>query len=474
MWNRIIEWIRSAWNKMFTTNDVKKALNIDVSISPQMQSALQLWSLMYSNSASWINNEVKSMGLPAAISAEIARMVTVEMTAEVTGSPRAEFLDSQMTEIVRLLKNQKVEYGLAKGGLILKPYPKGDTIATDFVTADCFYPVNFDSNGNITAIVFADVRKIGQYWYTRLESHNTENRICTIRNMAFRSSTENTLGSPVSLTDVTDWADLAPEATIANVDAPLYGYFRFPSPNNIDPLSPLGVSCFSHAQDPNGNVALIKQADEIYSNLVWEFESGKRAILVSPDAFEKKDGKFVIPDKRLYRTLDLSSIELGKAGFFHDWTPEFREASIKSGLDAVLKRIEFVCRLAYGTISDPQTVDKTATEIIASQQRSYVTVTSTQQALQTALEQWLYAVDVWATLGNIAPQGTYAASYQFDDSVITDKDSQFTKDMQAVTGGMMSKWMFLVRNFGLDETVAKQWIAEAKSEQPEPIFPSGV
>lgn len=468
MWNSIFEWIRSAWKKMFTSNDVKKALNIDVSVSPLMQSALQLWSAMYTNTASWINADIKSMGLPAAISGEISRMVTVEMTAEVTGSPRADFLNTQLADIVRLLKNQKVEYGLAKGGLIIKPYIRGDKIASDYVTADCFYPVEFDSSGNIQAVVFADVRKQGQYWYTRLESHRTASRVCVIRNAAFRSSTENTLGSPCPLSEVADWAELAPEAQIQNVDAPLYGYFRFPSPNNIDPLSLLGVSCFSHAQDPSGNVKLIEQADEIYSNLVWEFQSGKRAIYAGPDAFEKgTDKKPKLPDKKLYRVLDVAPLEIGKPGFFHDWTPEFREASIKSGLDAVLKRIEFACRLAYGTISDPQTVDKTATEIVASQQRSYVTVTSTQQALQAALDQTLYAMDVYATLYNLAPRGNYAAVYQFDDSVITDKDSQFSKDMQAKTGGMMPGYIFLMRNYKLDEPTAKKWIADQQAEAPE-------
>ena len=61
-----------------------------------------------------------------------------------------------------------------------------------------------------------------------------------------------------------------------------------------------------------------------------------------------------------------------------------------------MKLIEFACCLAYGTLSDPQNVDKTATEIKTSKQRSYTFVSDTQQALQTALEDLVYAMNFWA------------------------------------------------------------------------------
>lgn len=455
---------------MFTNQNVKQALGVDVVISQKMASALQLWSLMYANESPWLNKDVKALGLPASISGEIARMVTIEMSVTVSGSPRADFLNTQIGRLVPKLR-QYIEYGNAKGGLVFKPYVRDGIIAVDFVQADMSYPVSFDANGNMNAVIFADVRKQGQYWYTRLESHSFVGNVVTIRNMAYKSSTENTLGNQCSLSEIADWAQLQPEAGITGVTAPLYGYYRYPSANNVDTTSPLGVSCFARAQDANGGVELIKQADEIYSSLVWEFESGKRALYVDELAFGKgDDNKPKLPDKRLYRTLQTSANIGGSKEFFEEWSPEFRDASIKSGLDAVLKKIEFACGLAYGVISDPQAIALTATEIKSSQQRTYATVTDTQKAVETALNQLLYAMDVYATLYNLAPRGTYQATYEFDDSVITDHGAQFTQDGVMVDKGAMSLTEYRMRTYGEDEATAKAKILMARTERADRVM----
>lgn len=470
MFSKLFEWIRSMVSKMFTNQNVKQALGVDVIISQPMASALQLWAAMYKNESPWLNKDVKALGLPASISSEIARMATIEMSVVVSGSPRADFLNMQMERIVSKLR-QYIEFGNAKGGLVFKPYARDGIIAVDCIQADMFYPVSFDASGNMTAVIFADVRKQGTHYYTRLESHQFAGNVCTIKNMAYKSSTENALGNQCSLSEVADWSQLQPEATITGITAPLYGYYRYPSANNVDTTSPLGVSCFSRAQDANGGVELIKQADEIYSSLVWEFESGKRALYIDELAFEQgTDNKPKLPDRRLYRTLKMSG-QIGKTDdMFKEWSPAFREASIKSGLDAVLKKIEFACGLAYGVISDAQAVALTATEIKSSQQRTYATVTDTQKAVETALDQLLYAMDVYATLYNLAPRGTYTATYEFDDSVITDKGAQFIEDGVMVDKGAMSLVEYRMRTYGEDEATAKAKILMARTERADRVM----
>lgn len=453
MFQKILAWIREIFNKMIGQSSVKQALHVDVAISPRMAVALQLWTFMYENRAHWLNDEIRSLNLPAAIAGEIARAVTIEMTVDIDGSPRAEYLAAQFKAVMPRLRAM-VEYGVAKGGLMFKPYIAGKRLAVDYVQADQFFPIQFDANGNITACAFSDQRTIGDRFYTRLEYHTMTLDGCEIRNMAFRSTSRDTIGVAVPLSDVADWADLLPDATITGIDRPLFSYFKYPQANNIDPMSPLGISCFSRA------VELIEEADRIWSDLLWEFESGKRALYVDTLAFGKDErtGKPVLPNKRLYRTLNQGG-ELSDEEMFHEWSPEFREASIISGLDAVLKKIEFVCGLAYGTLSDPQTVDKTATEIKISRQRTYATVTDAQKALQNALEQLLWAMDIWATIGGLAPQGKYQTAYDFDDSVIVDKDMQFQQDMRLVTARLMSDVEFRMRNFGESEQQATEKLA---------------
>ena len=168
--------------------------------------------------------------------------------------------------------------------------------------------------------------------------------------------------------------------------------------------------------------------------------------------------------------LDLSSVQIDKPGFFEDWTPTLRETNLLNGLDGILRRIEFNCGLSYGVLSNPDSVALTATEIKNSKQRYYATVTDTQKSLQDALDNLLYAMDVWITLGNLTPAGAYTPTYQFDDSVVADHDTQFTQDQQVVTMNAMSKARFLVRNYGLSEEAAAKWVTEARAESPAPSF----
>lgn len=462
----IVSWAKGVINKMISKIDLKRAIGVEVATNEPMVSALQLWSQMYENKADWLKeNEVFSLNLPAAIAAEVSRAATLELEVEIEGSPRAEFLSEQFEKVLDKLRDV-VEYGSAKGGLMFKPYVDGKDINVDYVQADSFYPVAYDSNGEIKAVVFVDQKTIAKKHYTRLEYHKMgdfsrgrgeKQSGCTIKNLAFKSDSKNALGIKCSLSEVEEWAELEEEATIAPLDKPLYAYFRYPLANNIDPLSPLGVSCYARA------VELIKNADIQWSDFLWEFESGKRALYIDVLAFGKdSDGKPILPNKRLYRTIETGSPE---GDMYHEWSPDFREASILRGLDAILKKIEFTCGIAYGTLSDPQTVDKTATEIKTSKQRTYATVVDIQKALQTTLDQLLYAMDAWASIEHLVPFGTYSATYNFDDSVLVDADVRFQQDLTLVNSRIMTTVEFRMRNFGEKEEVARAKIAEVVKEQ---------
>lgn len=461
MFQRFLQWIRDWIGRMVNKSTIDQALQLDIEISHEMSTALQTWSAMYENKSSWLSNDIKSLNLAASIASEIARSVTIEMDLKISGSSRATFLNLQMQRILPHMRKQ-VEYGSAKGGLIMKPYVYNKRVEVDFIQADRFFPVNFNPNGDITACVFVDQRQVGKVFYTRLELHQMTDGGCEITNVAYRSTSKDNLGTKTSLDAVDDWKDIEPEAKIENIDKPLFAYFRYPLTNNIDTNSPLGVSCFSRAVD------LIEQADIQWSNLLWEFESGKRGLYVDYLALAKTDDDtLTLPVKRLYRKLDMGGM---KDDFFKEWTPTLREQNILKGLDAILKKIEFTCGLAYGTISDPQSVEKTATEITAAKQRSAATIVDVQKALETALENLLYAIDIWVTLEKLAPRGKYNTEYTFDDSLVVDSATQFAQDLQLVTARLIPKYVWLMRNFHLDEAAAKKMVAEVQAENPDPML----
>lgn len=455
MFEKLFNWIREWVRKMIGKQSIKQAMNVDVAISEPMVNALGLWTKLYQNDAEWLNDYVKSLNLPVAIASEIARMATIEMQVSFEDeSKRSKYLEEQFEKVMDKLRDV-IEFGSAKGGIVFKPYVDGKNINVDFVHADQFYPIEFDSNGNITSAIFVDQRKKGDSYYTRLEYHELSDAGYAVHNAAYKSNTKDMLGSKVPLAVMDDWNGLEEEATITGIDKPLFAYFRYPLANSIDPASPLGVSCYSRAVD------LIRNADEQWSNLIWEFDATKAAIFVDVLAFGKDtDGKPILPNKRLYRTLETGSAE---GELFKEWTPNIREQNILNGLDRILKQIEFACGLAYGTLSDPNTIEKTATEIASAKQRSYSTVVDVQKAIENALDDLLYAMDTWTTLSKLAPKGKYTVTYEFDDSVIVDKNMQYQQDLRLVQQGIMGAVEFRVRNMGENEETAKVKIAEAQA-----------
>ena len=449
----MFEKIKDLWRRVrtvvFDKGTIKSAIREDVAVSDEMSQAIRLWSDMYADGG--------KMGLPSAISREVARLISIEMKSEIEGSNRGEFLNKKYSEVISNIR-VPLEYGCAKGGLVFKPYVKQGNIAVDYIHADAFFPLAFNDSGKITAAVFAERVVKGSKYFTRLERHELKSdNTYTITNKAFESFDKGTLGVPVSLNSVDEWAELAEEMTLGNVASPLFGYFKPAFANTIDPKSPLGVSVYADATE------LIDEANKQFERLLWEFESGERALIANSLAFKHdKDGKLKLPNKKLYKTLDVEDID-----FFKEWTPSLRVEEINKGLDSIFRKIEFSCGLAYGTLSDVQNADKTAEEIVASKQRSYATVSDNQRALKNALEDLVYAMDVWCTLYNLAPMGTYKTSFEFDDSIIADRKAEFTEKQALVTAGIMSKWEFRMWYFGEDEKTAKEKVSAEFEGVPE-------
>ncbi len=424
---------------MLDKSVISRAAATDIALSDSMCAARNLWRDMYTDN--------DGLHLPAAIAFEMARLMTVEFGSCISGSNRADFLNESYQQVMKDIRIP-LEYGCAKGGLVFKPYVSGGKILVDFIQADRFFPTAFDHNGRICGAVFVQSHTADDRFYTRLEKHTLSGNTYTITNSVYCSRSRDSLGSPVGFSEVPEWKDLSESVTIGNVRQPLFGYFRPAIANCIEPGSPVGVSVYANA------VNLIHDADEQYKRLMWEFESGQRALIANAMAFRRdRDGKPRLPDRRLYRTLDVEDMD-----FFKEWSPQLRESEISNGLNRILRQIEFNCGLAYGTLSDVSNQDKTAEEIRTSKQRSYATVCDNQKALKIALQELVYAMDVWCTLYGLAPRGRYSLSFDFDDSVLADRRAQFDERRQLVESGIMQPYEFRMWYFGEDEEQARKKI----------------
>ncbi len=543
--------LKEIMNRMFGVKQtLEQTLNISPSISDEMTEAIDRWTAMYEDKAEWLHEpsaadptKVVSLGLPAFIASEKARMAVIELQSEITapketiekdnpdyhppvadafgnvqlsGQPqkiveevakspeeRAKFMNKEYHE--KLLSNirTQLEYGIAKGGLIIKPYVikskqqpvAGSEVestedkynfAYDFIQADCFYPFAFNGNNDLTEVAFLQTKTDKDKIYTRLEYHKLVGNTVEITNKAYENNVNTTvnqsaivLGKEIPLSSVYEWKNIPPRATIKNVDRLLFGYFKMPDANTIDPHSPLGISGFARAEK------LIKEADLQYSRLLWEYEGGELAIDIDRDALaDVKDFKgnshtvMGHLQQRLYRPIDL-----GESNTYQPFTPALRDNSMINGLNTLLMRIEDVVAMSRGTVSEVAAEARTATEIRVLKQRSYSSNLEIQKALEKALRDTIYAMDVYCTVYNIVDDvvkdsngnidqkkiGQYDVSFTWDDSILVDVETELNKRMTLLNAGLVSKQEVREWYFGETPRQAKDALTKIKEENQEAI-----
>ena len=536
LWTRIKEILR----KMISGKTIETTLHVTPAVSNRMSNAINLWSKMYKDEAPWLHDYnykdksvVLSMNLPAMIASEKARMVVLEMQSTITAptedvekpnpaykpptinafgvyevskepekliesvpvgdTARADYLNDQyQRKVVRKLR-KNMEYACAKGSMMIKPYvimpSKTDNedavpqMEFDFIQAEDIYPISFDASGKITEVAFVQRIINKDTVYTRLEHHVLKGNTVTVTNKAFKSTNTNIdndsqdeatdLGTEIPLTDVPQWESLTPEVKISPVDRLLCAYFTMPEANTIDPHSPLGVSCYSRA------VNLIREADKQFSRFIWEFEAGEAAVDIDQDALKTEVGAdgtriSVLPERqeRLFRKVDL-----GDESTYQPYFPTLRDGSLLNGLNALLMRIEDVCAVSRGTLSDPAAEARTATELKILNQRSYSANLDIQKALEETLRDLIYIMDTYCTLYHIvgdtpnvngvidnSNQGKYEVSFEWDDSIITDVDGELGKRITLQNNGLASKIENRMWYFGETEAQAKEALQKIQDE----------
>ena len=454
-YSKMLTMIQQVLNK---DSDVK----IDFALTSKMANQIELWSRLYEGKAPWLSETVQSAELPAAIASEISRMVTLELKSEISGSARATYLNEMYKKILSSLRLY-VEYGCAKGGLIFKPYVTSNGIAVQYVQADNFFPIDFDGSGNMTRCVFLEQFRKGDRIYSRLEIHDLTNGILTIQNRAFVATNEYSLGSEISVSMIDRWSELTPEAKMTGLDRLPFGYFKVPLANNQDTDSPLGVSVYSRA------IGLIREADKRYSQINWEYDAKEAAVHIASSLlkYDKNRDKLNYPGgkDRLYREVEYNSGAVDKP-LIDTFSPDIRDVSLYNGFNNQLKRVEFNCNLAYGTMSDPQNIDKTATEIKTSKQRSYTFVSDCQMALQGALEDTVKAMNFYCGLYNLAPAGSFQMSFDWDDSIVVDAEAEREQDRKDLAAGIMRPEEYRAKWYGeTEEQAAKRLPSPALTEE---------
>ncbi len=442
------------------SSDIGKAFGVDLITSDDMRNALKRWDDISSGKPPWKNadDEIDTINMAKHISDYRAKLTTLDIGIAVSGSARAEFLQTIADDLLKRLPD-KITDADRLGGIIIKWNGK----TWDYVLPGDFGITAKDDNGEIIGAIFASHASQGKAHYTRLEYHRFEGAdangpVYVVTNKAFKNQIEGgkaQLGTPVSLQSIEAWADMTDEVRISNLKKPLFAYYRVPGANTIDPLSPLGLSVFANA------LTELRAIDIAVSRKNTEVEDSKHITFVGQTVIQNATNKGIkLP--RFVKGLGMG-INDGETTSIHEHVPTLQtEARIKD-INFNLSLAGVKCGFSEGVfVMDGQTGMITATQVESDDRDTIQTIKTDRDKLRDAIEQALYGADALATLLGLAAPGDYEVNFNFGDITYSYEEDKAAWRYYAQQG-WIPKWLYFVKFEGMSEEEAKALTAEAET-----------
>lgn len=461
---------------MLFKTDAEKAFSVETYLSPEMENAIKLWQGIEGGKPPWLkDSDGRTISFSNTVARELAKLITqnidIKVQAQRGNGEKAAFIQTAIDN--HFLKNAQanMEKVIRLGGVMAKWNGSG----IDYIPPDRFLVTEFDSNGNVTGVIFFSFYQKEKKFYTRAEWHRWEKgvesdpfTVYRVSNKTFVSEQKDQIGHETPLSK-TKWADIVPEFTAENLDKPLYTYIKNPYSNTIDPDSPLGVSLFAECTEE------LRWLDIAMSTMGTETEGSAPVMFVDVNMV-KFANDYDIKLPKFVHKMDLG----GKAQeSIEQWQPQLQVQNRTEGINFYLAIIAAKTGFdaGYFVFNGQRIEATTATQIEASERRTVNTVLTYRQLLDRpesngdgrvgAIHDIAYIIDAMASInGEFAPGefGNYELFCSMDD-ITENKEENKLFDYQLANNGYMSKARFLVRHLGMTEEEAAAMVAEAQAEQ---------
>ena len=382
----------------------------------------------------------------------------VQITLE--GQKEQEFIDRILTENnfdVKANEMQEMKSALGtvayiprvvgqevnEGGEVVPGNASG--IILDYVTIENIYPLAW-SNGYISECAFSSVVSRDGHDYLYLQIHHKEDSgEYVIENRIYRY--DNEMLADEQLVNVKGFENIPPVVHTGSnkrqfvIDRPNIA-------NNFNYLLPTGISVYANAID------VLQGVDIAYDSYVNEFKLGKKRIMVKPSAAQYVDGQpaFDPSDVAFYVLPD----DVTDGAVIQPIDMTLRTAEHNTGIQDQLNILSSKCgfgetyyRFDGGSVA-------TATQVISENGTMFRTIKKHEIVLEQALTE---LCRILLRLGNTAMNAgldeDVEISIDFDDSIIEDKATDFSRDLQLLNAGIMNDWEFRMRWMNEDEATAK-------------------
>ena len=464
---------------MIFKKQAEEDFNIQAAEFPEMESLINRCANAYRGVPEWLDDEdnIKTINFAKTVCSETARLATLAIGIQISGSARATWLQKQIKKVYFQIRRW-VEYGCAYGTVFIKP--NGESLDV-FTPADVMI-VDYD-NQEIKGIIFKDSYTAGRKYYTRLEYHRfvetTVDGVTTypyyVSNRAYVSKSPQSIGNKIDLKQ-TKWADLmadTPPILKANgekLDGPLYGVLRTPQANNVDISTPLGLPVFAEGIEELGDL------DVAYSRNVGEIKDSQKIALLddrllmpigapvsamSPRGMENRRNEMKLPHyvKNVFGQ--------DEKEFYQEINPQLNTDARLSGINALLSQLSCKCGFSNGYfVFNEKTGMVTATQVEADDRRTIQYIKDVRDRLEDCLNGVIYALNVFADLYSLSPVGAYKINYDFGDITYNHQEDKATW-WNYVVQRKVPAWLYFVKFEGMTEEEAKAMVKEAQPDEPK-------
>ena len=393
----------------------------------------------------------------------------VSITLE--GQKEQDFVDRVFDENNFLVKsNEMQEAAFALGTVAFIPRVVGmeatetgpipgsaSGIVMDYVTVEHIWPLAWQ-NGIITECAFDSIVTVNGEQYCYLQIHHKVNDLYDIENRIYHYRNDN-VDAELALSDVPGF-ELVPPVVHTGSTRRQFVIDRPNIANNFDD-SPLGISVYANAID------IMKGVDIAYDSYVNEFVLGKKRIMVKPAATEFLDGEPIFDSDDLVFYVLPEDVQEGAIITPIDMT--LRTAEHNTGIQDQLNLLSSKCGFGENHYRFDQGSVATATQVISENSTMFRTIKKHEIILeQVLIELCRIVLHLGNTAMNAGLNEDVGISIDFDDSIIEDDQTNFSRDMQMLSAGILNDWEFRMRWMNENEATAKAALPKMEDMTTEP------
>lgn len=466
---------RSGMDLMQAATDNPKVKKIPV--TNKFYKHVKEWQRIYQGAPLWQNIKYRVQGVEKTrtmLSMRMGKVVAHEMASLICNEKMGiSFTDEEQSEYIEPILKQNdfdislqdnIEYMFAAGGIAVEGYINDDDeIRLNYIQAKNFFPLTFDTTGNIKeCAIRVEEKEFGTSIFTLIRRHEYQDGIYTISNELYQTvKGMGDLGKKIDLRSM--YPDLEPVVELPDAARPFFAYCRPNIANNLDLDSPLGISIFANALDT------LRVLDTIFDSLDREYNLGKKRIVV-PASYLRTD--FVDNSRRTYFDTE-DEVFQGLGGMdddkIHDISVQIRVQEHIEGINNALTILAAQTGFSAGTWSFTPSGLKTATEVISENSKTFKSKKSHEILIERFIQE---IIEIIFAVGDAYLQTTYPDNIDiqvtFDDSISEDSSAILTEEVMKVSAQLQSKKRAIMKVNGVSEEEAAEILEEINAENVTP------